>query len=94
MGMSSASSVSLTSLSAAQVIHVRQIITWQLDIKESEYARLTRFRYIIQPNNHSGICQGNTSSEQPHLTDPYQLLVHGWLLIQRYVRFRSWCSQD
>jgi hypothetical protein len=36
MGMSSASSVSLTSLSAAQGIPVRQIITWPLDIREAD----------------------------------------------------------
>jgi len=36
MGMSSASSVSLTSLSAAQEIRVIQIITWLLDIREGE----------------------------------------------------------
>ena len=34
MGMSSASSVSLTSSSAAQVIPVRLIITWPLDTRE------------------------------------------------------------
>jgi len=34
MGMSSASSVSLTSLSAVQVTLVRQIITWPLDTRE------------------------------------------------------------
>jgi len=44
MGMSSVSSVSLTFLSAAQVIRVIQIITWPLDIREADYALLTRFR--------------------------------------------------
>ncbi len=36
MGMSSASSVSLTSLSAAQVIRATQIITRLLDIREGK----------------------------------------------------------
>ena len=36
MGMSNVSSVSLIFLSAAQVTHVRQIITWLLDIKEAD----------------------------------------------------------
>jgi len=31
-------------LSAALVTPVRQIITWPLDIREGEYALLTRFR--------------------------------------------------
>ena len=38
MGMSSASSVSLISLSAAQEIRAIQIITWLLDIREGEDA--------------------------------------------------------
>ena len=37
MGMNSASSVSLISLSAAQGIPVRHIITWQLDIREAGF---------------------------------------------------------
>jgi len=41
MGMSSASSVSLTSLSAAQEIRVIQTITWLLDIREGEDARIS-----------------------------------------------------
>jgi hypothetical protein len=40
MGMSNASSVSLTSLSAAQEIRAIQTITWLLGIKEAEYAIL------------------------------------------------------
>ena len=36
MGMNSASSVSLISLSAAQGIPVRQIITWPLDTREGK----------------------------------------------------------
>jgi hypothetical protein len=40
MGMSSVSSVSLTSLSAAQEIRVRQIITWLLDIREADHETL------------------------------------------------------
>jgi len=36
MGMSSVLSVSLTYLSAAQEIPVRQIITWPLDIREAD----------------------------------------------------------
>ena len=36
MGMGSASSVSLTSLSAVQVKLVRQIITWPLDTREGK----------------------------------------------------------
>jgi len=66
MGMNSASSVSLISLSAAQGIPVRQIITWPLDIREADYASLNRFRSPIQPNSHSGIFQGNTSSLMPY----------------------------
>ena len=66
MGMSSASSVSLISLSAAQGIPVRQIITWQLDIREADYASLNRFRSPIQPNSHIGIFGGNTSSLMPY----------------------------
>jgi hypothetical protein len=62
MGMSSASSVSLISSSAAQEIRAIQIITWLLDIREADYASLNRFCSPIQPNNHSGIFQGNTSS--------------------------------
>jgi hypothetical protein len=38
--MSSASSVSLTSLSAAKGIPVRQIITWRLDIREADHETL------------------------------------------------------
>jgi taurine dioxygenase len=41
MGMSSALSVSLTSLSAALVIPVRQIITWLLDIRGADQTRLS-----------------------------------------------------
>ena len=41
MGMSNVSSVSLTSLSAAQGIRVIQIITWLLDIREGEDARIS-----------------------------------------------------
>jgi len=37
MGMSSVLSVSLTYLSAAQEIPVRQIITWPLDIREGNH---------------------------------------------------------
>ena len=49
MGMSSASSVSLISLSAAQEIRAIQIITWLLDIREGEdaterYAHLANHR--------------------------------------------------
>ena len=36
MGMSSVWCVSLTSLSAVQVIRVRQIITWPLDTREGK----------------------------------------------------------
>ena len=49
MGMSSASSVSLTSLSAAQGIPVRQIITWPLDSREHEYLWKAKVCFF---NNH------------------------------------------
>ena len=49
MGMSNVSSVSLIFLSAAQVTHVRQIITWLLDIREADYETLGVFIMALLP---------------------------------------------
>ena len=67
MGMSSASSVSLTSLSAAQGIPVRQIITWPLDIREAD-ADVTH-----------AVRSSSQASKEPLGSSPNEL---DWLVLQ------------
>ena len=64
MGMSNVSSVSLTSLSAAQEIRVTQTITWPLDIREANHEILNV--YHNGPDTHTS----RSRLDQYFSTDP------------------------